>query len=287
MKLTKFTVLFLLLSFVVVNTANAQVKTKSKNWKSPTFTIEIAPNFTLPIQEARGNSIGEFFQFKNYGTKIGYGASFNFKFGLGPQGQYRPYLTLGYTQMQAKDDANIFIDSNIINGVYPLGGNRITYDPNNVKSGKSEMFLRIPYIGAGFEYAVTTVDKKKRMWFPFFGVEFLASIITGVYRQTSSNVPVAPGVETAFTIKSDLRIGFGAGLGATVRFGKSAGITFGAKYKLFNLIGKKSDQSNEVNKMNLLDKQFTSLNSNLSKDRNIGALEFYIGAAIFLGKSKK
>ena len=39
MRLAKFTVLFLLLSFVVVNTANAQVKTKSKNWKSPTFTI--------------------------------------------------------------------------------------------------------------------------------------------------------------------------------------------------------------------------------------------------------
>lgn len=287
MRITKYTVLIILAVVFAVSSSQAQVKVKSTKWKSPTFTIEIAPNFTLPIQEARGNSIGEFFQFKNYGTKIGYGASFNFKFGLGPQGQYRPYITLGYTQMQAKDDANIFVDSNIISGVYPLGGNRITYDPNNIKSGKSEMFLRIPYIGAGFEYAVTTVDKKKRMWFPFFGVEFLASIITGVYRQTSNVVPVAPDVETAYTIKSDLRIGLGAGLGATVRFGKSAGITFGVKYKLFNLIGKKSDQSNEVNKMNILDKQFTSLNSNLSKDRNIGAMEFYLGASIFLGKSKK
>ncbi|MEO8512078.1 MAG: hypothetical protein ABI543_00830 [Ignavibacteria bacterium] len=287
MKMTKFTILLLLLSFIAINTSEAQVKTTSKNWKSPTFTIEIAPNFTLPIQEAKGNSIGEFFQFKNYGTKIGFGTSFNFKFGLGAQGQYRPYLTLGYTQLQAKDDGNIFIDSNIIRSTYPLNGNRITYDPNNVRSGKSEMFLRIPYIGAGFEYAVTTVDKKKRMWYPFFGVEFLASIITGVYRQTSSNVPVAPGVETAYTIKSDLRIGLGAGLGATVRFGKSAGIVFGAKYKLFNLIGKKSDQSNEENKMNLLDKSATNLNSNISKDRNIGAIEFYLGASIFLGKSKK
>lgn len=287
MSITKFTVFIIVAVAFALGSTQAQVKVKSTKWKSPTFTIEIAPNFTLPIQEARGNSIGEFFQFKNYGTKIGYGASFNFKFGLGPQGQYRPYITLGYTQMQAKDDANIFVDSNIISGVYPLGGNRITYDPNNIKSGKSEMFLRIPYIGAGFEYAVTTVDKKKRMWFPFFGVEFLASIITGVYRQTSHVVPVAPDVETAYTIKSDLRIGLGAGLGATVRFGKSAGITFGAKYKLFNLIGKKSDQSNEVNKMNILDKQFSSLNSNLSKDRNIGAIEFYLGASIFLGKSKK
>jgi hypothetical protein len=287
MRITRFTVLLLLISFTVFNTVNAQVKTTSKNWKSPTFTIEIAPNFTLPIQEAKGNSIGEFFQFKNYGTKIGFGTSFNFKFGLGKQGQYRPYLTLGYTQLQGKDDANIFIDSNIIANIYPLNGNRITYDPNNVRSGKSEIFIRIPYIGAGFEYAVTTVDKKKRMWYPFFGVEFLASVITGVYRQTSANVSVAPNIETGYTIKSDLRIGLGAGLGATVRFGKSAGITFGAKYKLFNLLGKKSDQSNEVNKLNLLDKKATDLNSNLSKDRNIGAIEFYLGASIFLGKSKK
>jgi hypothetical protein len=287
MRISKFTVLFLLLSFTVFNSLDAQVKTTSRNWKSPTFTIEIAPNFTLPIQEAKGNSIGEFFQFKNYGTKLGFGASFNFKFGLGAQGQYRPYLTLGYTQLQGKDDGNIFIDSNIIANIYPLNGNRITYNPNSVKSGKSEIFLRMPYIGAGFEYAVTTVDKKKRMWYPFFGVEFLASVITGVYRQTSSNVPVAPGVETAFTIKSDLRIGIGAGLGATVRFGKSAGIVFGAKYKLFNLIGKKSDQSNEENKLNLLDKSAVDLNNNLAKDRNIGAIEFYLGASIFLGKSKK
>lgn len=287
MRITKFAILFLLLTFTVINTLNAQVKTKSRNWKSPTFTIEIAPYVTIPLQEAKGNSIGEFFQFKNYGTKIGFGTAFNFKFGLGKQGQYRPYLTLGYTQLQSKSDANIFIDSNIINGVYPFTGTRITYDPNNIKSGKSEIFLRIPYIGAGFEYAITTVDKKKRMWYPFFGVEFLASLITGVYRQTSANVPIQPNIETAYTIKSDLRIGFGAGLGATVRFGKSAGITFGGKYKLFNLIGKKSDQLVEENKMNLLDKAATDLNGNISKDRNIGAVEFYLAATIFLGKTKK
>lgn len=287
MRITKFTVLFLLLSFITFNSLDAQVKTTSKNWKSPTFTIEIAPYVTIPLQEAKGNSIGEFFQFKNYGTNIGFGTAFNFKFGLGKQGQYRPYITLGYTQLQRKNNSNIFIDSNIIKGVYPFLGTRITYDPNNIISGKSELFIRIPYIGAGFEYAITTVDKNKRMWYPFFGVEFLASLITGVYRQTSANVPIQANIETAFTIKSDLRIGLGAGLGATVRFGKSAGITFGAKYKLFNMIGKKSDQLVEENKMNLLDKTATDLNGNISKDRNIGAVEFYLAATIFMGKTKK
>lgn len=281
MRITKFTVLLLLLSFTIFNTLNAQVKTTSKNWKSPTFTIEIAPHYTLPLQESKGN-IGDLFQFKNYGMKYGWGATFNFKFGLGPQGQYRPYLSLGYTQMQNKDDNFAYIKSNYVNSGYPYPSGTDT-----AVSGKSELFLRIPSIAAGFEYAFTNVDKKKRKWYPHIGVEFLMSVIAGTYRQTSANVTVDPNLETSYTIKSDVRVGFAAGLGATIRLGRSAGITFGGKYKLYNLIGKKSDYLKETNKMNILDKSATNLNSSLSKDRNIGAIEFYLGATIFLGKSKK
>lgn len=282
MKLTKFTVLFLLLTFAAFNTLDAQVKTKSKNWKTATFTIEINPNFTLPLQEAKGDNLGGIFAFQNYGTKTGFGAAFNFKFGVGPQAQYRPYITLGYTQMQGKDNSFAYIKSNYINNGYPYPTGTDT-----AVAGSSEMFLRIPYFGAGFEYAFTNVDRKKRMWYPHIGVEFLGAIITGTYRQTSPNVTIDPNLETSYTIKSDFRMGIGAGIGATVRFGKSAGITFGGKYKLYNLLGKKSDFLKEPNKLNLLDKADVSLNPNLAKDRNIGALEFYVGATIFLGKSKK
>lgn len=285
MKFTKFTILFLMLSFIGFTALEAQVKTKSKNWKSPTFTIDIVGGYSQPLQEAKGNNIGEFFTFKNYGTKIGFNGGFNFKFGLGPQGQYRPYVSLGYTQLQAKDNSTAYIANNLIGSGYPFRDDSIPVPG----VGSSEIFLRIPYFAAGFEYAVTTVDKKKRMWYPFFGVEFIASVITGTYRQTSTNAPTAnsPGVETGYTIKSDLRIGIGGSIGATIRLGKSAGISFGGKYKLYNLIGKKSDFLNEVNKMNLLDKAATDLNSSLSKDRNIGVVEFYLGATIFLGKTKK
>jgi hypothetical protein len=283
MKFFKFTVLALIV--LISGVSNSQVK-KSIGWKSPTFTIDILGSYVLPLQEAKGSSIGDFFQFKNYGTKDGWGAQFNLKFGLGPQGQFRPYLSLGYSQLQNSDDATAYIKENIIKNGYP--------DPNKVSipepgTGKSEIFLRIPYIGAGFEYAATAVDKKKRMWYPFFGVEFLMSVITGIYRQTSDQAPSinSPGVETGYTIKSDVRVGLGGGMGATIRLGKSAGITFGGKYKLFNLIGKKSDFLKEENKMNLLDKSATDLHTKLSKDRNIGVLEFYLGATIFLGKTKK
>lgn len=283
MRISKFSVLIVLLSFFAFNSIDAQVKTKSRNWKSPLFTIDIVGGYALPLQEAKGNDIGEFWTFKNYGTKVGWGGGFNLKFGLGPQGQYRPYVTLGYTQMQNSDDNTAYMRANWINNGYPpTSGTMLDPVP-----GQSEIFLRIPYFGAGFEYAVTMVDKKKRMWYPFFGVEFLMAVVTGVYRQTSDNVNIAPGIETAFNIKSDVRLGFGGGLGATIRFGKYAGITFGGKYKLYNLIGKKSDFLREENKMNLLDKAATDLNANISKDRNIGVIEFYLGATIFLGKTKK
>jgi hypothetical protein len=282
MKFFKFTVLVLLVFLIGVS--GSQVK-KSTGWKSPTFTVDIIGLYSLPIQETKGDNIGEFFSFKNYGTKIGWGGQFNLKFGAGSQGQYRPYISLGYSQFQNSDNSTAYLDTNwIING-YPYKGSSIAKST----PGKSEIFLRIPYIGAGFEYAVTGIDKKKRMWYPYFGVEFLMSVITGTYRQTPINavLPQFSNLEVSYTIKSDLRVGIGGGIGATVRFGKTAGISFGAKYKLYNLIGKKSDFLLEENKMNLLDKAATDLNTNLSSDRNIGTIELYLGATIFLGKTKK
>jgi len=280
---TKTTLLFLFLfTFFAVNSFS-QVKTTSSKWKSPTLSIDIIGSFDLPIQDAKGN-MADFFTYKNYGTKAGFGAQFNFKFGLGRYGQYRPYITLGYAQLQNSDDNTAYIDSNEIANGYPLRGSEVY----SSTPGKSVMILRNPYIGAGFEYAFTLADKKKRMWIPFVGAEFLLNVITGIYRQTptTSVNPTLSGLEVPFTIKSDIRFGIGAGAGVNVRLGRSAGIVFGAKYKLANLIGKKSDLLHEENKMNLLDKAATDLNTNLSKDRNIGYMEFYVGATIFMGKSK-
>ena len=150
------------------------------------------------------------------------------------------------------------------------------------------MIIRNPYFGAGFEYAFTLADRKKRMWIPFIGAEFLINVITGIYRQTPVNAvnPSLSALEVPFTIKSDVRFGIGAGAGLNVRLGKTAGLVFGVKYKLANLIGKKSELLHEVNKMNLLDAAASDFNTNLSKNRNIGYMELYLGATIFMGKSK-
>jgi opacity protein-like surface antigen len=278
---------YLVAFFLFLFTSNlfSQVKYTTSKWKSPILTIEVAGSYDLPIQESKGN-VGDFFKFQNYGTSLGWGAQFNFKFGLGPQGQFRPYLTLGYAQLEGRDDNYAFIDSNRIAHGYPLKGS-LLYDST---PGSSKIIIRNPYIGVGFEYALTTADRKKRSIIPFVGLEFLLDIVTGIYRQTpdvAKGNPEFNNLPVPFTIKSDVRMGLGAGIGADWRFTNIFGITFGLKYKIANLIGKKSDYLQEENKMNLLDEGVQDLNVNLTQDRNIAYMEFYLGASFFIGKTKK
>ncbi len=268
-----------------ISSSQAQIKYSSgSKWKSPFFTIEVAGSFNPPIQDASGE-LGDFFKFKNYGTSIGWGAQFNFKFGLGTYAEYRPYITLGYSQLFGSDDKNAFIESNYIDHGYPLKGSAL-YGTNPVK-GESAIIIRVPYAGVGFEYAFTRADPKKRQFIPFVGTEFYLSVITGKYRQTSDFVPNNPGVETPYIIKADVRFGFGAGAGMDIRLTQGFGMTFGFKYKLANMIGKTADYLMEENKMNLLDGSDTDLNTNLKETRSIAFMELYLGASFFIGKSAK
>ena len=279
-------VLFPCLVFLTILIFNfssfGQIKYTSTKWKSPLLTIEVAGSYNLPIQESKGE-LGEFFRFKSYGTSIGWGAQFNFKFGLGDKGTYRPYVFLGYSQLFGSSDDSAFIGTNYIQNGYPLKGSALY----TATKGESAIIMRIPYAGLGFEYAFTEVDRKKRQYIPFIGTEFFLSVITGKYRQTSDNVPLNAGVETPYIIKPDVRFGLGIGAGMDIRFTKGFGMVFGFKYKHSNLIGKTSDFLLEENKMNLLDKADTELNTNLKENRNLAFFEFYLGASFFVGKSRK
>ncbi len=279
--------LVLLAALAFETSAAGQIKYTSKKWKSPFFTIEVAGSYNLPIQESKGE-VGDFFRFKNYGTSIGWGAQFNFKFGLGPKGTYRPYVILGYSQLYGSDDDSAFIGRNYIDKGYPLKGSAVFgTPPNNSTTGESAIIMRIPYAGFGFEYAFTETDPKKRQFIPFIGTEFFLSVITGKYRQTADNSPYMPGVETPYIIKPDVRFGLGIGAGMDIRFLKGFGMVFGFKYKHSNLIGKTADFLLEENKMNLLDGEDAELNTNLKETRNLAFFEFYLGACFFVGSSKK
>lgn len=282
-----FTFLMLLFIFGFESMTSGQIKYKTTKWKSPFFTIEVAGSYNLPIQESKGE-LGDFFRFKNYGTSIGWGAQFNFKFGLGPKGTYRPYVILGYSQLFGSDDDSAFIGRNYIDKGYPLKGSAVFgTPPNSSTAGKSAIIIRIPYAGFGFEYAFTETDPKKRQFIPFIGSEFFLSVITGKYRQTPVSAPYNPGVETPYIIKADVRFGLGVGAGMDIRFTKGFGMVFGFKYKHSNLIGKTADYLLEENKMNLLDGEDTELNTNLNETRNLAFFEFYLGACFFVGRSAK
>lgn len=277
-------ILAVLFLFFTLSVTQSQKKlTYGTKAKSPTFIIEVAGSYNLPIMDAQG-TIRDFFAFKKYGTTLGWGAQFNFKFGLGDKAQYRPYVSLGYSQLHGSDDNTAYIDSNYITTIYPLKGS----SQYKETPGKSSIIFRIPYIGIGFEYAFVETTKK-RTFIPFVGVGFSLNIINGMYRQTPivSKIPSSSGLEIPFTIKTDLRVGMSAGLGADVKLTNGFGLCFGTKYQYSNLIGKKSDILHEENKMNLLDAADVNLNDNLSTDRSIGYMEFYLGATFFLGKSKK
>jgi len=272
-----------ILTILIFNFSSfGQIKYTSTKWKSPLLTIEVAGSYNLPIQESKGE-LGDFFRFKNYGTSIGWGAQFNFKFGLGDKGTYRPYVFLGYSQLFGSSDDSAFIGTNYIQYGYPLKGSALY----SAVKGVSAIIIRIPYAGLGFEYAFTETDPKKRQYIPFIGTEFFLSVITGKYRQTADNVPFNAGVETPYIIKPDVRFGIGIGAGMDMRFTKGFGMVFGFKYKHSNLIGKTSDFLMEENKMNLLDAADTELNTNLKENRNLAFFEFYLGASFFVGKSRK
>ena len=291
MNIIKSTGLLLLLSaFLFSSAVFSQVKTKSTKFKAPQFVVELNGAYNLPIMDTKGE-VADFFKFQNYGTKIGFGGELNFKLAVSKYGEVRPMLTLGYAQFQNKDDSKAYIDlNNIING-YPLPG---TQQFGSV-TGNCDLFIRTAYAGLGIEYAFTKVDKARRFT-PYGNLTFDLNVIWGLYRQTPTqrvSGQLNPETEISFTIKSTVRFGLSVGVGAQYRLATPFGINFGIKFKMANLIGKESKTTstqkqdpNEENKMNLLDKGDTNINTMLSSNRNIGYMHFYLGFAFYIGKKK-
>lgn len=291
MRFIKSTGIFLFLfAFLFSSAAFPQVKTKSKKFKAPQFVVEINGAFNLPIMDTKGE-VADFFKFQNYGTKIGFGGELNFKLAVSKYGEVRPMFSLGYAQFQNNDKNTAYIDTNDLRYGYPLPGS-LQYGS---VLGKSELFIRTAYAGLGIEYAFTKVDKARRFT-PYGNLTLDLNVIWGLYRQTPSAIITgqqASGTEISYTIKSTVRFGLSVGVGAQYRLAEPFGINFGIKFKMANLIGKESKTTstmaqdpNEENKMNLLDKAATDLNTMLSKNRNIGYMHFYLGFAFYIGKKK-
>lgn len=286
----RFLLAVIVLFCLVFQSADAQVKTTTgKKFRPPQLTVELLGSYNLGVQDVRGN-VADFFAFKNYGVDAGFGGQLNWKLAVNKKGSVRPYLTLGYAQFHNSDVSTAYIDTNALYFGYPLDSGQYNSTP-----GRCDLWLRNAYAGLGIEYAFTNADKKGR-FIPYVGLDLDLNVLWGLYRQTvdgdtSIHGQTDVGTEISYTIKSTTRFGFGFNIGAQYRLANAFGIAFGTHYRWANLIGKESKKTktkvedpNDVNKMELLDKADATLNSMLSKDRNIGYFEFYLGFAFYVGR---
>jgi hypothetical protein len=251
---------------------------QSSLYKEPKLIFELSGSFDAPVLDASGE-VKDFFTFKNYGTVYGIGFHFKMKYGIKKNSGWYPYITIGFRQLQNDDNNNAFIDSNnIING-YPLQGSQ-TY---NLTTGSSVLFLRDLNAGAGIQYMFRT----NHTIIPYLGFEINYHNIWGAYVQ-KPNAPLGNNSSemTTFDINSSSRLGLGADVGFDYRVTNNLGFVFGTSFHLANLLGKSSERTgaSEKNKMNLLDKSDSDLNSLLNKNRNLTYFEFYIGFVLLTGK---
>jgi hypothetical protein len=250
-------------------------KYTSGKFKPSRITIEVLFSYSQPLPNMFGE-VGDLFSFKSYGVKYGLGSQINVKLSANKKGKIRPYISLGYALFMGKNNGTAFIDSNKT-GKFPLPGSASFFST----SGNSRIFLHNFNIGPGFEYAFVN----KTRWTPHIGAELDLNILFGTYRQTPDNsAGLGPEGQVSFTIKQAVRFGFGFGGGIHLRVHKVLGFAFCTKYKFADVLGKSSNRITEENKMELLDKSATDLNTNLSKDRHINYFEFMLGLVFHIGK---
>lgn len=273
-KITKSVFIVLLSLFLIPLVSEAQIKTyTSKKFKPPIVTVELLFNYSQPIAHLYGD-IERFFSYDSYGVKYGLGSEINVKITANKKGTLKPYATIAYNLFMGKDNGNAYIDSNILQNGYPLGGSRYY----GKIPGTSKMLMHNFNFGLGFEYSFVN----KTRWTPFLGADLDMNLLFGTFRQSPSTGPNT--AEVSYTIKEAIRFGFGLGGGIHMRVSKPIGFVFAAKYKFANVLGKESKFLDELNKMYLLDKKATDLNTNMVKDRQINYLQFSLGIAFYIGR---
>jgi len=272
--ITKSVFVVLISLFLLPTLSEAQIKTyTSKKFKPPQVTVELLFNYSQPIAHLYSD-MQRFFSFDGYGVKYGFGSEINVKVTANKKGTLKPYATIGYNLFMGKDNGNAYIDSNILQNGYPLGGSRY-YEKI---PGTSKMLLHNFNFGLGFEYSFVN----KTRWTPFLGADLDLNLIFGTYRQTPSTGPNT--AEVSYTINQAVRFGFGLGGGIHLRVSRPIGFLFAAKYKFANVLGKEAKFLDDLNKMTLLDKKDTGLNTHLLKDRQINYLQFSLGIAFYIGR---
>ncbi|MCE1163994.1 MAG: hypothetical protein LWX07_01170 [Bacteroidetes bacterium] len=271
--------LILLGAAFLCSAASAQDIGLTTKKNKPLLTIETSGSFDLPIMDLKGgDGIRGVWAFQDYGTNIGFGSALNFKFAAyqNRRIQIRPYITFGYSHF-VNDDTRAFAFYNS-NGEVSYGFPFLTeYTSVQTLPGVSNLRMNMPYLALGCELGVYT-DRDSRSSFNF-GLDYNFNVITGRIYQTINGHS-----ETYTTYESNLRTGLGANVSYSYKFQDYLGFHVGTRFTMPNLFGKTSEMTDASWYMYLLDKANTSLNPNLSGNRNIAYFKFYGGLSLFFGK---
>lgn len=129
--------------------------------------------------------------------------------------------------------------------------------------GTAKAKLNFFQVGLGGEYLFPVKGKVK----PFAGIDLTASFISGKDTYTPTS-----GTASESTLKSATRFGFNVGAGVNFNVAPQIDLVVGAKYQLFNLLGKDSVGTTVANEFTLMDKEVGT-----SKARNMMGLQIYGG----------
>ena len=279
MKYTITIFLILVLMFISIDPATAQLKLKTYK-KKPFVMIDVNGSLDVAALNLYGGDLGEFWGFGNYGQSIGYGCEIKGKIAVVSRKmtQFRSYLALGYSHF-TRDADRVYVTTKTLPAGWPGVGLSGTGQYTNVSSapGSGTFRMNIPYIALGAEYAVYT-DRKNLSSFNF-GLDFNMSIISGMYYEYYSD-----GTSNDYGLQSNTRFGIGGNVIYNYRFTKAFGVNVGARFQFANLIGKNSEVYTEKNNnFYLLDAAKTSLSPLLTDSRNIGFFKFFGGVSFYIG----
>ena len=280
MKNTIITFLILVLIFIGIDSATAQLKLITYK-KKPFVMIDVNGSMDVAALNLHGGDLGEFWGFGNYGQNIGFGCEIKGKITVMSRkmAQLRPYLAVGYSHF-TRDANKVYVTTKTLPAGWPGVGLSGTGQYTSISSapGSGTFRMNIPYLALGAEYAVYT-DSKNLSSF-VFGLDLNMSVIFGNYYEYYSD-----GTENSYGLQSNTRFGVGANVIYNYRITKAFGFNVGTRFQFVNLIGKDSEvYTAKNNNFYLLDAAKTSLSPLLTDSREIGFFKFFGGVSFYIGK---
>ncbi|MGC8858415.1 MAG: hypothetical protein ACP5P3_04785 [Ignavibacteria bacterium] len=249
---------------------------KEKYFGLPFFTNDFTFGYAFPLGDLTGNNIGEYYALKNYGTKKGFFAQWNLKFGAVnfKTSQIRPYVSISYSQFSASEDRAY----NMIPAPIGWPGTQY-YQPLKDTTGESYIRVNNPYVAIGIEFAYFT-DRKKASIISV-GTDFNINVLFGrVYDKVASKQELHNNLLDA------TRFGLGFNLQYCYKFEKWLGYSVGVRYQLPNLFGpRKSDAVKDIADIPFNDDSSPTLNPLLQK-KTLGYIGIYAGVNFFIGSMK-